>query len=64
MRESRLPGIWQGAVKRNDRAALGPMLLFAKFLDAMTESLTETDRHAWIAIDDGIEILTGDLQEH
>jgi hypothetical protein len=40
------------------------MLLFTKFLDTVTEPLTEADCHARVAIDDGIEILTRDLQEH
>src|ERR1017187_5353600 len=64
MRKSRFPSVGQGAVERDDRAPLGPMLLFTKFLDAVPEPLTETDCHAWVAIDDGIEILARDLQEH
>ena len=40
------------------------MLLLAKFLDAMAQPLAETDRHAWIAIDDGLEIRPRDFQQH
>src|SRR5262249_20123465 len=40
------------------------MFFFAEFLDAMTEPLAEADGHARVAIDDRIEILARDFQEH
>src|ERR1017187_290492 len=40
------------------------MFLLAKFLDTMAQPLAETDRDAWIAIDDGLELLARDLQQH
>lgn len=40
------------------------MFFLPKLLDAMPHPLAETDRHAWIAIHNRIEILAGNFQEH